>query len=222
MQLCMAVWMWRSIIPGITVYFEQSISSALGGVLSLPFSPTLTMRLPWINTTAFLTGLPPRPSISVPHMMAFTGPLVVVSRNSCDFTCFPLLSLLSVGAERGHGLREFRVSLRVDRDAGSRPPRLEIECRQRRLELGARHVARDEHDARSAVAGRPGIQRHRLVDHALHGVDRHRPALDVDDSLHPQEIRTLQGCEQVKPSHQPGARHFAVAAHREGADAGVV
>ena len=59
---------------------------------NLPCSPTRVMRLPWISTTASFTGLPPRPSISVPQLTARSGPFTFVSRNSCDFKCHLLLS----------------------------------------------------------------------------------------------------------------------------------
>src|SRR5688572_11108929 len=183
MQLYMAVWMWRSIIPGITVWREQSIASDPGGALSRLFSPTLRMRLPWMRTTAFLSGFPPRPSISVPQLTAFTGPLGFVSRNSCDFMPCNLLS-----SETLHGLQEIGVGPRIEGRSG--PDRRQIESVERALQLGALHIAGDEHDAGPAIGIRPDGERDRLVHDGLHGMDDDRLALHVEEALHPEEVRS--------------------------------
>src|SRR5436305_9085410 len=62
------MWVWQSIRPGSTVFFERSTTSAPAGIASP--GPTAVMRSPWMRITASRIGAPPRPSISRPARTA--------------------------------------------------------------------------------------------------------------------------------------------------------
>src|SRR3954467_6190468 len=64
----MVRWVWQSISPGSTVFFERSITSAPAGMASP--GPAAVTRSPWMRITASRTGGPPWPSISRPARTA--------------------------------------------------------------------------------------------------------------------------------------------------------
>src|SRR3954470_6797643 len=75
MQLNIAVWMCRSIMPGMSVQPAASITSAFAGVVTLSLAPTATMRSPLITMTGFSVTGPPLPSISLAPVTTTSLPL---------------------------------------------------------------------------------------------------------------------------------------------------
>ena len=71
-----------------------------------------------------------------------------------------------------------------------------------RLESPPLETVRDEHDARAPIVVRPLVERTGWMTGVLHDVDEHRAALDVEDSLHPQQAWPLVDGQEVQPQLQ--------------------
>src|SRR3984957_13195518 len=97
--------------------------------------------------------------------------------------------------------------------AGTSGHLLEEAC----LEFAAFDPSYDEHDPRSMIGIRPGIEKHRGMKNVVHAVNDHGRALanQVQDALHTQQIVSCAVAQAAKPCRERLPREWLVAAEAE-------
>ena len=79
-------------------------------------------------------------------------------------------------------------------------------------------------DPRRAVGVAPAVQGHGRMNDVLGGLQDHRPgfAFDVDDALHPQQVRAAQRGERLQRRVQAVPGEGLIESQAEGTDRSVV